>query len=133
MRNSKIVLFVFILSCLFSCNTTEPSNYTTWHCVESSASGTRTYLVNIYKAAKDTNTLLISNFHNISYEGDYDVIVKNKNGTLTFLTEQIGNSQFVITSPKATVNGNFTQMIFDYNIYNMNDKSEIGFHAVYNR
>lgn len=133
MKSSKIVLLTFVLGILFSCNTNEPLNYITLHCVESSESGSRTYLVNIYKAAKDTNTVLISNFHNISYEGDYDVMVKNENGNLTFLTEQIGNSQFVIKSPKATVNANFTQMTFDYNIYNMNDKSEIGFHAVYSR
>jgi len=101
--------------------------------VESSESGSRIYLINIYKAEKDTNTYLISNFHNISYEGDYDVIVKKNNNNLTFITEQIGSSQFVIKSPTGTVNANFTQMTLDYNIYNMDDKSEIGYHVVYSR
>jgi len=133
MKNSRIIILAFVLYTLLSCSTNEPSNYTTWHCVESSESGSRIYLINIYKAEKDTNTYLISNFHNISYEGDYDVIVKKNNNNLTFITEQIGSSQFVIKSPTGTVNANFTQMTLDYNIYNMDDKSEIGYHVVYSR
>lgn len=135
MKKIKSILLASIILLPFSCVTNNPVNYTTWHCVENSELGSRTYLINLYKAKNDSNTYLISNFHKVSYEGVYDVILKNTNNKLAFTptSQQIGDSQFQIRSGSGTMNTNFTLMTLDYNIYDSNEKRDIGVHAVYSR
>jgi len=135
MIKTKSILLTLVLFLTFSCVTNDPVNYTTWHCVESSELGSRTYLVNLYKAKNDSNTYLISNFHNVSYDGLYDIILKNTNGKLAFTpaAQQIGDSQFQIKSGSGSINTNSTQMVLDYFIYDSNEKRDIGVHAVYSR
>lgn len=112
---------MYALIVLTSCNTNEPTaKYVTWHCVETSTSGTRTYLVDVYRAKNDTNTLYISNFHNISYEGNYDVSVKLEGNKLSFtqIPQQIGNSQFRLQSGEGSMDSGHNRFVLNYMMYN---------------
>lgn len=135
MKKNSIIILTLVLIGFSSCVTNEPTTYTTWHCVEvSPALGSpRTYLVDMYRERKDTTLYLLSNFHKISIEGDYDVAVKIINKKLTFerLREPIGNSLYRINSGSGTVNSDFTQMEINYNIYD--GSSEISVQATYTR
>jgi len=135
MTKARLILGVLIVFMLSSCSSNEPAGYTTWHCAEISENGSRTYLVDMYRTKADTTVYLLSNFHNISVEGLYDVKVKLSNHKITFTPtpQQIGSSMYVIQSGSGTMNANSTQIDFSYNIYDANKKSEISVHATYTR
>ena len=141
--SNKLILLGLILLTVCACGTTEPTNSTStkpanstnWHCEESSVNGSRRYLVTIYKTIKDTTIQLISNFHNISVEGEYDVKVKLSGKTYTFspLPQEVGSSQYIIRSGSGKANANSTQIDFDYTIFDTQKNIELAFHDTYTR
>jgi hypothetical protein len=133
--SNKLILLGLILLTVCACGTTEPTNSTNWHCEESSVNGSRTYLVTIYKTIKDTTIQLISNFHNRSIEGEYDVKVKltGKGYTFNPLPQQVGSSQYIIRSGSGKANANSTQIDFDYTIFDTQKNIELAFHDTYTR
>jgi len=135
MRKAKLFFGVLIVFMFGSCSSNEPTGYTTWRCAEVSENGSRTYLVDMYRTKADTTVYLLSNFHNISVEGLYDVKVKLSNRKITFTPtpQQVGSSTYIIKSGSGTMNANSTQIDFSYNIYDANKKSEISVHATYTR
>ena len=132
MAKNKFLLFGLLMTCLVSCTHNEPVDFVTWRCTETSVNGQRTYLVDVYKT-KDTTVYLLSNFHNVSTDGYYDVKVKLINNKYSFtpIPQQIGDSKYFIKSGSGTLNRSLNQMIFDYNIYD--SKNEIAVHAIYTR
>ena len=135
MKKNKIILFTLLLIGLFGCHTEEPAKFTTWRCVETSIQGQRTYLIDIYRSLKDTTIYTLSNFQNISHEGDYDIRVKIINNSLMFFPtpQQIGNSQYKINSGSGIVRNNFTEIQMNYTVYDYDEKSDIAYQAILTR
>ena len=138
MRKNNISLSIVLTILLISCGTNEPAGpYTsikgTWRCTETSVMNSRSYSVDIYRTKKDTSVYLLSNFYNVSIEGEYDITAKLSGNTLTInpSPQSIGPTAIVVKSGSAVVNENFTQMVFDYIIYD--GQSDIKVHSVYSR
>jgi hypothetical protein len=133
MGKSKFASLGALLVILCACGTSDPTSYSTWHCVETSPMSSRNYLVDIYKTKKDTTIYLISNFHKISVEGEYDVKIKLTGKKYSFnpVPQQVGNSQYIIRSGGGVANATSTQIDFDYVIYD--GISDMAVHATYTR
>lgn len=136
----KISFSVLAICLLFlsACNGDEPTDYSTikgsWRCVETSnLSSTRTYSVDIYRLKADTTAYLISNFHNVSFDGEYDIKAKLSGNTLTITPtpQTIGSTQVVVKSGTGTVASNRKQIVMDYIIFDGLSDSQI--HVVYSR
>ncbi len=129
---------VICMSFLYACNENAPVDYSTikgsWRCVEtSSLSGTRTYSVDIYRLKSDTTIYLISNFHNVSFDSEYDIKTKLNGKTLTIAPtpQYIGPSQLKIESGSGTVDDSRRQIAMDYTIFDGQFASDV--HVVYSR
>ena len=136
MKKNSLALFIFPMILLCSCVSNDPTNFVTYHCEETRAGlAPRTYLIDLYRTKADTNTYLISNFHNLSTEGLYDVTIKVSNKKISFIPtpQQIGSSQYKINSGSGTVdtNANFGQMKLDYTIWD--GTTEIAVHTTYTK
>jgi hypothetical protein len=134
----KISLFLLAFTLLFfsACNGDEPADYSTikgsWRCVETSnLSGTRSYSIDIYRLKSDTTTYLISNFHNVSFDSEYDIKAKLSGNRLTIATQTIGSTQIKIESGTGTVDANRRQIVMDYTIFDGLSDSQV--HVVYSR
>ena len=122
MKKISFSILALCLTLLSACNGDEPVDYSTikgsWRCVEtSSLSGTRTYSVDIYRLKTDTTAYLISNFHNVSFDGEFDVKAKLSGNKLTIATQTIGSTQIKIESGSGTVDANRRQIVMDYTIF----------------
>lgn len=132
-KNIQKLAALLLLITLAGCKTNEPTNFTTWRCLENSPAGSRTYLIDMYRSIQDTTIYLISNFHKISAEGEYDVRVKRTNNTFKIEAQPIGDSQYTINSGSGIINNNSSEMQFNYIIFDRKNNSSTEILAVYNR
>ena len=137
MKKIGFSILALCMCFLTACNGDEPANYSTikgsWRCVEtSSLSGTRTYSIDIYRLKSDTTTYLISNFHNVSFDSEYDIKAKLSGRTLSIAPtpQYIGSSQIKIESGSGTIDTNRRQIVMDYTIF---DGLSDSHHVVYSR
>ena len=129
----KTTFFYIALCCitLISCTGNEPQAHTSiigsWHCAESSAYGSRNYLVDIDRKRTDTTQYLMSNFYNQDVN---EFILAHLSGkTLTITQQQI--LALTVKSGTGLVSNDFKRIDFDYNMYDWS--SEINVHAIYTR
>jgi hypothetical protein len=111
-------------------NTT--ANYTAFNCRGYSSLGEiRPYAVNIYKRSNSATGYLISNFHNLSYDGYYDIRVEIADNKITITPSPQQLDGQIIKSGSGTVNDAFTEIKLNYIIYN--GVNDVEYSVIYSR
>ncbi len=131
-RNSVLLILLLSLITLTGCVTNTPANYTTFSCRGYSTLGEiKPYAVNLYKRSNSSTGYLISNFHNYSYDGYYDIRVEIAENKITITPSPQQLDGQVIKSGSGTVNAAFTEIKLNYVIYN--GVNDIEYSVVYSR
>ena len=129
-KNSAFAGLFFGFLLLLGCEQNTPVNYITFKCSENILGVNRIYPVYFYKTKSDSTSYLISNFHNYSQEGNYDIKATIKNNTISIIPSQtLDNTR--IKSGSGTVDADFKLIVLDYIIYN--GVNDIPVHAEYSR
>jgi len=105
-----------------------------WHCVENSINGTRTYLIDIDPLRTDTTQYLISNFQNITFDGLNMVNTKRTGSTLTIVPNQSitnGTTTIIVKSGTGVISNAFKRIDFVYYIFD--GHNDIQVQAAYTR
>ena len=135
MKVVRMLAIICLATCM-ACGGNDPVSFKNiqggWNCTETSSQGQRTYGVDIYRTKNDSTVYLISNFHNMGTEGDYDIKVTLVGKKLTVMPtpQAFPNSYLVLKLGTATVHS-FTHISFDYVIYN--GFNDLAIHTEYTR
>lgn len=119
MKNRKSFVLYATTFLLIACTQNTPIDYTSikgsWRCIESSQSGDRSYLIDIYKKKNETNTYLISNFHRVGYDAINDIIVVVDGNKISFATQALGAS-LQLKAGTGTIDADMKQMTINYQV-----------------
>ena len=139
MRKFGLLIAAVSVLIFSACDTNVPvpvhnSLQGSWHCVENSINGTRTYLVDIDPLRTDTTQYLISNFQNITFDGLNMVNTKRTASTLTIVPNQSisnGTTTIIVKSGTGVISNAFKRIDFVYSIFD--GRNDFQVQAVYTR
>lgn len=132
-KNNLFAVTLFLFLILVSCDTSTTSKGTDYRCVETSQTGSqRSYLVTLYKTKNNSTDYLISNFHRVGSDGNYDVTATISNSKITIQQQTLGETGSFIKSGTGTVNADLSTITINYNIVASNSVTT-NYSAVYTR
>ena len=133
-KKNSLIFACLGIAALFlgACKPSEPIHYTSiagaWKCTESSVKGNRSYPVDFY-SKKTAGEFSISNFHNIGFEGEFDMSCSFAGNKVTLTP--VENSRIRLRNGSGTVNANFTRLQMEYLVFD--GTSEVRYNVVLSR